>query len=192
MIMSLNPAITLEAVIPSRVGHLALSHKLGVNASQSGAGRVPGDMLTLLGREPLLAGEILEKYIADSVTNLEWCRRPTGTPGTPGTKANESSVARPFLGFHDSESPGEIGSQVNQQVAVMLRRVGARWRTKMIDPTGLSVGSAVSVWKWHGPSNLWGFPRSVLGLRDSGTIFGYVTRIVSSSASDPLIEIEEA
>lgn len=191
MTMSLHPGITLEAVIPSRVDHRALSLKLGLNASQISANRAVSDMLSLLGREPLWAGEIMEKYIADSTINDEGCRRPTGTPGTPGTKANESSVTRAMLGIVDLESPGEIGSQVNQRVAVYQRKPGARWRTKLIIPTGLSVGSELSVWKWHGASNAWGFPRSVLALRSSGTLFGIVTKIIDASTTSPLVEFEE-
>jgi len=190
-LMGLHPRVTLEAVMPSRVEHRALALKLGVNASQTSDSRTVRDMLTALGREPLAAGEFMEKYLVDSVTGVEGCRRPTGTPGTPGTKGNESSIARPLLGIADMESPGEIGSQVNELIAVYQRRVGARWRTKMVDPTGLSYGSPLSVWKWHGASNVWGFARSVLGLRSAGTIVGYVTKIISSSAADPLIEFEE-
>lgn len=186
-----HTGITLAAVQPSELEHTREPWLLTTNSTQDGGSPVilVGDMTTLLGRQPLYAGEWLERYYgSDGVAK---CRRKAGTIVTPGTKASVYTGSLAGIGLSYAESPGEIGRQTSGLCSLYQRKPGAIFETTMVDVSGITFGCDLSVYLWDGVDGEWGYPRCVLGLTGGGgTVVARCVGIVDSNRSRGRIQFE--
>jgi hypothetical protein len=184
---TLHPLITLVPILPSIIDHKLRPRLLALNSTQSGNSIAIGDMLSRSGRQPLYAGEWLEMFVENQT---EKCRRVTGALGSLGTKGLEYTGSRALIGLSDAESPGEVQRQVNGLVSIYVNKPGAIFETTMVDIDGLAVGDSLSVWQWGGVSGVWGYQRSVLAKRNSGTVVAVCVAILDSNRSTGRIKFE--
>lgn len=95
----------------------------------------------------------------------------SGTPDNEGT-----NPAFPYF-----QEKGRYDAQHTKLCHVVLGPHGYEFRTRLIQSSGLSVNTRVSVWDWDGPSGAWSVVRRALAVFSAGYSIGRVSRIYGTN-----------